>query len=111
MGWRGGRSWVRTHKKKLTLRKIHLFVIDKHVEDFKQDQKIGPDLEMGLPTDPSQFSKRPTLFRDIWPRWGANISKNAGFKRLQALLTLILQQQLVVKCASATTALSLLRHQ
>ena len=37
---------VRAHKKKLSLRKRHLFVtsIEKYVEDVKQGQKIDPDL-------------------------------------------------------------------
>ena len=44
MGWRGWAN-VDTHtKRKLTLRKRHLFVIEKHIEDVKQDQKTVPDL-------------------------------------------------------------------
>ena len=106
----------RDTKRKLYLRKRHVFVMEKYVEDVKQEEKDVPDLleaimrptclvkeelrqklfnmtqfrpeitkirpeisksgfdpkdkssKMGLPTDPSQFSKRPTLFRDIWPR-------------------------------------------
>ena len=33
-----------THTKKLYLRKIHVFVIDKYIEDVKQDEKSVPDL-------------------------------------------------------------------
>ena len=44
MGWRGLAAGQRTRKKKLYLRKIHSFVIDKYVEDIKQDQKSVPDL-------------------------------------------------------------------
>ena len=35
---------ARTHKKKLYLRKRHFFVIEKYVEDVKQDEKHVPDL-------------------------------------------------------------------
>ena len=40
--------------KKLTLRKRHFFVIEKYVEDVKQDQKPVPDLLESImrPTDP-----------------------------------------------------------
>ena len=39
-------SWRRpgTHEKKLYLRKIHFFVIEKYIEDVKQDEKDVPDL-------------------------------------------------------------------
>ena len=38
---------------KLTLRKKHVFVIEKYVEDVKQDQKIAPGLVESImrPTD------------------------------------------------------------
>ena len=35
---------ARTHKKKLNLRKRHFFVIEKYIEDVKQDEKHVPDL-------------------------------------------------------------------
>ena len=43
-------------KRKLYLRKIHFFVIDKYVEDVKQDEKDVPDLLESImrPTDPVQ---------------------------------------------------------
>ena len=44
MGWRGWTAGSRTHKKKLTLRKIYFFVIEKHIEDAKQEEKDVPDL-------------------------------------------------------------------
>ena len=44
MGWRGWTWCVREHKNKLTLRKIHCFVIEKYVEDVKQGEKHVPDL-------------------------------------------------------------------
>ena len=43
MGWRGWAAGGHTHKKELYLRKIHAFVIDKYVEDVKQDEKSVPD--------------------------------------------------------------------
>ena len=40
----GSRRRPRTHKKKLYLRKRHFFVMEKYVEDVKQDEKHVPDL-------------------------------------------------------------------
>ena len=37
-------SGARTHKKKLYLRKRHVFVIETYIEDVKQDEKNSPDL-------------------------------------------------------------------
>ena len=44
--WVGGglTSGAWTYKKKLTLRKRHLFVIEKHIENVKQERKDVPDL-------------------------------------------------------------------
>ena len=44
MGWRGLTSGARTYKEKLYLRKKHVFVIGKYVEDVKQEEKHVPDL-------------------------------------------------------------------
>ena len=44
MGWRGWNRCVRGHKNKLTLRKRHFLVIEKYVEDVKQNEKDVPDL-------------------------------------------------------------------
>ena len=44
MGWRGLTRCVQGHKNKLTLRTKHCFVIEKYVEDVKQDEKHVPDL-------------------------------------------------------------------
>ena len=51
MGWRGWKRCVPRvvgggpgHKKKLYLRSIHCFVLEKYVEDAKQDEKHVPDL-------------------------------------------------------------------
>ena len=43
-----------THKKKLYLGEIYVFVIEKYIEDAKQDQKLAPHLveSMMRPTDP-----------------------------------------------------------
>ena len=54
--WVGG-GWHPGHgdtKRKLHLRKRHFFVIDKYVEDVKQDEKHVPDLLISImrPTDP-----------------------------------------------------------
>ena len=54
MGWRGWTWCVREHKNKLTLDKRYYFVIEKYVEDVKQDEKHVPDLLESImrPTDP-----------------------------------------------------------
>ena len=51
--------------KKLTLRKRHFFVIEKYVEDVKQNQKDVPDLvELIMrPTDPVKQELRRILFK------------------------------------------------
>ena len=50
---------------KLTLRKRHVFVIGKHIEDVKQDQKTVPDLPESItrPTDPVKEELRRILFK------------------------------------------------
>ena len=53
----GLREWSRcvpTQKNKLTLSKRHVFVIEKDIEDVKQDEKDVPDLLESImrPTDP-----------------------------------------------------------
>ena len=54
MGWRGLTTGAQTYKRKLYRRKTHFFVIEKHVEDVKQDEKHLPDLleRIMRPTDP-----------------------------------------------------------
>ena len=44
----------RDTKRNLTLRKRHFFVIEKHVEDVKQGQKVTPNLVESImePSDP-----------------------------------------------------------
>ena len=54
MDWRGVASMGRTYKKKLTLRKRHFFVIEKSIEDVKQDEKHVLDLLEAI--------MRPTFF-------------------------------------------------
>ena len=44
MGLREWTRCVQAHKNKLTLSKTYFFVIEKHVEDVKQDEKHVPDL-------------------------------------------------------------------
>ena len=51
--------------KKLTLRKRHIFVIGKYVEDVKQEEKDVPDLVESImrPTDPVKKELRRSLFK------------------------------------------------
>ena len=44
MGWRGWTSQGTDTKRKLCLRKIHFFVIEKYIEDARQDEKDIRDL-------------------------------------------------------------------
>ena len=53
----------RDTKSKLTLRERHFFVIEKYVEDVKQDEKHVPDLLEPImrPTDPVKEELRRNL--------------------------------------------------
>ena len=63
MGWRGWKRCVREHKNKLTIRKRHVFVIEKSIEDVKQEEKDVPDLLEAIirPTDPVKEELRRNL--------------------------------------------------
>ena len=65
MGWRGLTTRARSHKKKLTLRKRHFFVIEKYIEDVKQEEKDVPDLLESImrPTDPAKEELRRILMK------------------------------------------------
>ena len=54
MGWRGWTSVGADTKRKLYLRKRHFFVMEKYIEDARQDEKHVPDLLEVImrPTDP-----------------------------------------------------------
>ena len=64
MGWKGLASRARTHKRKLTVRRRHAFVIEKHIEDAKQNENSVLDLLESImrPTDPVKEELRPILF-------------------------------------------------
>ena len=55
----------RDTKKKLYLRKKHFFVIEKYVEDARQEEKDVPDLLEAImrPTDPVKEELRQNLFK------------------------------------------------
>ena len=67
MGWRGLTTGARTHKKKLTLRKRHLLVMEKYDEGVKEDEKYVTDLLEAImrPTDPVKEELRRKLCRMI----------------------------------------------
>ena len=44
MGWRGWTSGDDDTKRKLYLRKRHFFVMEKYIEDVRQEEKDVPDL-------------------------------------------------------------------
>ena len=61
----GGHRGTVTHKTKLILRKKHVFVIEKYIEDVKQDGKHVPDLLESImrPTCLAKEELRPNLFK------------------------------------------------
>ena len=65
MGWRGWASGGADTKRKLYLRKRHFFVIEKYVEDAKQEEKHVPDLLEAImrPTDPVKEELRQNLMK------------------------------------------------
>ena len=64
MGWRGLPAMGRDTKRKLYLRKRHFFVMEKYIEDAKQEEKDVPDLVEPImrPTDPAKEELRRILF-------------------------------------------------
>ena len=54
-----------TPKRKLYLRKIHFFLIEKYMEDARLDEKHVPDLLEAImrPTDPVKEELRQKLFK------------------------------------------------
>ena len=72
MGWRG---LTTTHKKKLYRRKSHCFVIEKYIEDAKQDEKSVADLLEAImrPTCLAKEELRPILFK--LSQFGSKIRK------------------------------------
>ena len=62
-----------------TSRKGHFFVIEKSIEDVKQEEKHVPDLlePMMRPTDPVKEGLRRTLME--MTQFGSKIRKNQGF--------------------------------
>ena len=63
----GGRPWDHTHKRKLYLRKIYFFLIEKYIEDARQDEKHVPDLLESIIQSPGlvKAELRPILFKMI----------------------------------------------
>ena len=65
MGWRGLTTGARSHKKKVVPKKRHFFVMEKYVEDAKQEEKDVPDLLEPImrPTCCIKEELRPNLFK------------------------------------------------
>ena len=65
----------RDTKRKLYLRKIHFFVIEKYIEDARQEEKDVPDLLEAImrPTDPVKEELRQILPK--LGRFGPEITK------------------------------------
>ena len=61
----GCRRWARTHKRKLYLRKRYFFVMEKYIEDARQEEKDVPDLLEAImrPTDPVKEALQQNLFK------------------------------------------------
>ena len=58
MVWRGWASGDADTERRLTLSKRHFFVIEKHVEDVKLDEKHVPDLLAAIKTSYGQFCSK-----------------------------------------------------
>ena len=69
------RLWAHTHKRKLYLRKRHFFLIEKYIEDARQDEKHVPDLLESIiqPKDPVKEELRQKLFKI--DQFGSKIKK------------------------------------
>ena len=54
-----------THKKQKTISKRHVFLIEKYIEDARQDEKHVPDLLEAImrPADPVKEELRQKLFK------------------------------------------------
>ena len=65
MSWRGWQRGDDDTKRKLYLRKNNFFVIEKYIEDAKQEEKDVPDLLEAImrPTDPVKEELRQNLFK------------------------------------------------
>ena len=65
MSWRGWTSQGADTKRKLYLRKRHFFVMEKYIEDARQEEKHVPDLLESImrPTDPVKEELRQKLFK------------------------------------------------
>ena len=65
MSWRGWTSQGADTKRKLYPRKRHFFVIEKYIEDAKQEEKDVLDLLEAImrPTDPVKEELRQNLFK------------------------------------------------
>ena len=65
----------RDTKRKLTLRKRHFFVIEKYIEDARQEEKDVLDLLEPImrPTDPVKEELRPNLMKIS--QFGSKITK------------------------------------
>ena len=61
----GGQRGYTLTKRTLSLGKRYFFVMEKHIEDVKQDQKTVPDLVESImrPTDPAKEELRRILFK------------------------------------------------
>ena len=70
MGWRGLPAMGRTTQRKLYPRKINVFLIEKYIEDAKQDEKHVPNLLEAImrPTDPVKDELEPIFVQNdlIW---------------------------------------------
>ena len=65
MGWRGWIPVGRDTKRKLYLRKRHFFVMEKYIEDARQEEKDVPDLLEAImrPTCLVKEELRQNLFK------------------------------------------------
>ena len=75
MGWRAWTTQAADTKRKLYPRKRHFFVMEKYIEDARQEEKDVADLLEAImrPTDPVKEELRPILFK--MTQFGSKIPK------------------------------------
>ena len=75
MSWRGWTSGVTSHKKEVVPKKKQFFVLDKYIEDAKQEEKDVPDLLEAIPrpTDLVKEELRQNVFK--LSQFGSKITK------------------------------------
>ena len=75
MSFRGWTLWAGTHKRKFYPRESNALVVERYIEDIRQDEKHVPDLLESIMRPPGLVKEelRPILFKII--KFGSKIQK------------------------------------